>query len=93
VARQVLQVLADQIEQIETAVAGLERQLLAWHKTNPVSQRLASIPGIGPIIATAIATTVAEWPARTSPARGDSVCHSSFHSICWRSAAQHMYSI
>src|SRR5258708_2332031 len=59
VARQVLQVLANQIEQIETAVAALERQLLAWHKTNPVSQRLASIPGIGPIIATAIATTVA----------------------------------
>src|SRR5438046_1579650 len=59
-ARQVLQVLANQIEQIETAVTGLERQLLAWHKTNPVSQRLASIPGIGPIIATAIATTVAD---------------------------------
>jgi transposase len=48
VARQVLQVLANQIEQIETAVAALERQ------------RLASIPGIGPIIATAIATTVAD---------------------------------
>src|SRR6516225_4493766 len=60
VARQVLQVLANQIEQIETAVAALERQLLAWHKSNPVSQRLASIPGIGPIIATAIATTVAD---------------------------------
>src|SRR6266700_2034686 len=30
-ARQVLQVLANQIEQIETAVAALERQLLAWH--------------------------------------------------------------
>src|SRR5436309_2561822 len=45
VARQVLQVLACQIEQIETAVAGLERQLLAWHKTNPVSQLPASIPG------------------------------------------------
>src|SRR6266545_1752460 len=43
VARQVLQVLANQIEQIETAVTGLERQLLAWHKTKPVSQRLASI--------------------------------------------------
>src|SRR5262245_17954810 len=37
-----------------------EKQLMAWHKTNPVSQRLASIPGIGPIIATAIATTVAD---------------------------------
>src|SRR5213592_28417 len=46
--------------QAQTAVAGLERQLLAWHKTNPVSQRLATIPGIGPIIATAIATTVAD---------------------------------
>ena len=60
VARQVLQVLANQIEQTESAVRALERQLLAWHKTNPVSQRLASIPGIGPIIATAIATTVAD---------------------------------
>jgi transposase len=27
---------------------------MAWHKSNPVSQRLATIPGIGPIIATAI---------------------------------------
>jgi transposase len=59
-ARQVLQVLANQIEQIEAAVRALERQLLAWHKTNPMSQRLASIPGIGPIIATAIASTVAD---------------------------------
>ncbi len=59
-ARQVLQVLADQIEQIEAAITALERQLLSWHKSNAVSQRLASIPGIGPIIATAIATTVAD---------------------------------
>src|SRR5262249_25489046 len=29
-------------------------------KSNPVSQRLASVPGIGPIIATAIAATVVE---------------------------------
>ena len=28
---------------------------MAWHKSNPVSQRLASVPDIGPIIATAIA--------------------------------------
>jgi transposase len=59
-AREVLQVLAYQIEQIETAVRALDRQLLAWHNTNAVSQRLASIPGIGPIIATAISTTVAD---------------------------------
>ena len=59
-ARQVLQVLATQIEQLEAAVAALEKQLMAWHKSNPVSQRLATIPGIGPIIATAIAATVVE---------------------------------
>jgi transposase len=59
-ARQVLQVLAGQIEQVETALAAIEKQLMAWHKSNPVSQRLATIPGIGPIIATAIAATVVE---------------------------------
>jgi transposase len=59
-ARAVLEVLAGQIEQLEAAVAGLEKQLMAWHKSNPVSQRLATIPGIGPIIATAIAATVTE---------------------------------
>jgi hypothetical protein len=59
-ACQVLQVLAAQIEHLETAVAAIEKQLMAWHKSNPVSQRLATIPGIGPIIATAIAATVVE---------------------------------
>ena len=59
-ARQVLQVLAVQIEQLEAAIAALEKQLMGWHKSNPVSQRLATIPGIGPIIATAIAAMVAE---------------------------------
>jgi transposase len=56
----VLQVLAVQIEQLEVSIAALEKQLMAWHKANPVSQRLATIPGIGPIIATAIAAIVAE---------------------------------
>jgi transposase len=43
----------------DTRVPDMARQV-TWHKTNPVSQRLASIPGIGPIIATALATTVAD---------------------------------
>ena len=55
-ARRMLEVLATQLEQ----VAAVEKQLTAWHRTNPVSQRLASIPGIGPIIATALAATVVE---------------------------------
>jgi transposase len=59
-ARKVLRVLAEQVEQLQAAVAAMEEQLTAWHKSNPVSQRLATIPGIGPIIATAIASTVVE---------------------------------
>src|SRR5262249_43005477 len=47
-------------EQLEAAVAAIEKQLMAWHKSNPVSQRLASVPGIGTIIATALAATVVE---------------------------------
>jgi len=35
-ARQVLQVLAAQIEQLQAAVAAIEKQLMAWHKSNPV---------------------------------------------------------
>ena len=36
----------------------LEKQILEWHRTNEASQRLATIPGIGPITASAIAATV-----------------------------------
>ena len=59
-ARQVLKVIVNQLKDIQTGIAELEKQVLAWHKNNPVSQRLATIPGIGPIIATAIAATIAD---------------------------------
>ena len=60
VARGVLRVIAGQIDELEKQITMLEKQILAWHKSNPVSQRLATIPGIGPIIATAIVATVAD---------------------------------
>ena len=59
-ARQVLKVIVNQLKDIQTEIADLEKQVLVWHKNNPVSQRLATIPGIGPIIATAIAATIAD---------------------------------
>src|SRR5437016_6938825 len=70
VARQVLQVLSAQLENIEAAIAALEKQLMAWHKANAVSQRLASIPGIGPIIATQplFAPAAYQWGERESAA-------------------------
>jgi len=65
-ARPVLQVLAAQVEIAEAAVAAVEKDLMAWHRSKPLSQRLATIPGIGPIIATAIAATVVEPSAFAS---------------------------
>jgi len=40
VARQVLQVLAAQLEHTEAAIAALEKQLMAWHKTNAEARLL-----------------------------------------------------
>jgi transposase len=60
IARQVLRILADQIDALSRRIVAIEAQILAWHKNNPTSQRLATIPGIGPIIATAVAATVAD---------------------------------
>ena len=59
-ARAALQPLADQLTHIDLQLARLDRELQTWHRDNPVSQRLASIPGVGPLIATAIAATVTE---------------------------------
>jgi transposase len=57
-ARQVLQLLAAQLDEVGKRIAEVNTRIMAWHKTNPVSRRLVTIPGIGPLIATAIAATV-----------------------------------
>jgi transposase len=76
--RPVLQVVAVQVELVAAAVAAVEKQLMAWHRGNPVSQRLATISGIGPIIATAIAATVvAGLPALASSRCGWVWCRGS----------------
>jgi transposase len=58
IARQMLKLIAEQIDELRMRIAAVEAQVLVWHKNNAVCQRLATIPGIGPIIATAIAATV-----------------------------------
>ena len=57
-ARQVLQLLAAQLDEVGQRIAEVDARITAWHKANPVSRRLATIPGLGPLIATAIAATV-----------------------------------
>ena len=57
-AREVLMVLAAELASIWRRVETIEARLIALHRTNDVSRRLASIPGVGPITAMAIANTV-----------------------------------
>jgi transposase len=58
VAREVLLLLAGQFDEAERRISEIDARILAWHKASPVSRRLATIPGIGPLIASAIAATV-----------------------------------
>jgi transposase len=59
-AQRVVTGLADQIGALQVQLAKLEKELLAWHRSNELSQRLATIPGVGIISATALAASVTE---------------------------------
>ena len=59
-ARQALRGLAAELETLSARVEEIEAAILAWHKGNEASRRLAAVPGIGPITASAIVATVGE---------------------------------
>jgi transposase len=57
-ARSALVTVVDSIDALSRRIKVLETRIRHWHRANLASQRLATIPGIGPITATAIAATV-----------------------------------
>jgi transposase len=57
-ARFALHGLVAQLRSIEVEIEKIEAEILKWHRTNEASRRLATIPGIGPITASAIAASV-----------------------------------
>ncbi len=44
----------DAIALVNVQLAAIEKQLMAWHKTNDRSKRLDTVPGIGLMVATAV---------------------------------------
>jgi len=66
IARSALFVLVEQLRDVMEKIDTLKRELLAWHKQSEVSRRLAKIPGIGPVVATALAATVPDASVFTS---------------------------
>jgi transposase len=60
VARQTLRALLAQLHALDEQIASLEAAIVASHRDNEASRRLASIPGVEPITASAIVASVAD---------------------------------
>ena len=59
-ARTCLESLARQFMSLHEEICAAEKRLHAWHRSNEVSQRLETIPGIGPITASALAASITD---------------------------------
>jgi len=57
-ARECLVVLYDQLGLVKHHILDADRRIMVAHRSNELSRRLADIPGVGPLIATALATSV-----------------------------------
>ena len=65
-ARFSLDVLARQYAVLSTEISIIEKRIHAWHRTCEESRRLQEIPGVGPIVATALIAEVSDWKAFSS---------------------------
>jgi transposase len=60
VFRALLLRLGEHLQALDRQVDELEEQIAAWHRENEASRRLAQIPGIGPLTASALVATVGD---------------------------------
>jgi transposase len=58
--RLLVQRLLDHLKELDAQVNALEAQILQWHHHNAASSKLADIPGIGPITASALVATIGD---------------------------------
>lgn len=58
--RRLLERLTDNLKEMDRQVNELEAQIRTWHNESTASVKLAEIPGIGPITASAIVATVGD---------------------------------
>ena len=57
-AQDCLAVLATQLDLVTRQIREADRRILAWHRSNEVSLRLAAIPGVGPLTASALVAAI-----------------------------------
>ena len=61
-----LDALARQYAAITAEIGSIEKCIHAWHRSCEESRRLEQIPGIGPVVATALIAEVGDWRAFSS---------------------------
>ena len=61
--RGILDVLARQYSALGAEIGSIDKSILAWHRSCEASRRLEEIPGIGPIVATALVAEIGDWKA------------------------------
>src|SRR6187397_51743 len=64
--RDILDVLARQYGAIGIEIASIDKSIMALHRACEASRRLAEIPGIGPIGATALVAEIGDWKTFSS---------------------------
>jgi transposase len=60
VFRQLAARLGAHLKELDRQVSELEEQIQRWHRENEASRRLARIPGIGPLTASALVATIGD---------------------------------
>ena len=58
--RNLIDRLTENLKEMDRQVKELEAQIQLWHRENEASRKLAEIPGVGPITASAIVATVGD---------------------------------
>jgi len=66
VARLSLDALARQYANTTAEIRAFEKHIHAWHRSCEESRRLEEIPGVGPIVATALVAEVGDWTVFSS---------------------------
>jgi transposase len=60
VVRACLAALGSQLISLKGQILEFDRMILAWHRSNQTSKRLNCIPGVGPLLATALVASVGD---------------------------------
>jgi transposase len=60
IARACLIALGAQLRRFKEQILEFDRMIMAWHRSNAASKRLDAMPGVGPILATALVASIAD---------------------------------